>query len=83
MIISSYDEAKFQSMIADANDNNVSSTIMTDQDDPGQLKSFVEGIKELSRDNGIVVFVKTAKHKGQEVKNVMEQSGAVEIKVDD
>ena len=83
MIISSYDEAKFQSMIADANDNSVSSMIMTDQDDPGQLKSFVEGIKELSEDSGIVVFVKAAKHKAQEVKSVMEQSGAVEIKVDD
>lgn len=83
MIISSYDQAKFQSMRADANDNHINSIIMTDQDDPGQLKSFVEGVNALTEDNGIVVFVKCARHKAQEVKSVMEQSGAKEIKIDD
>ena len=83
MIISSYDEEKFLSMISDVNDNHVSSQVKTDQDDPGELESFVQGVNELDKENGIVVFVKCAKHKAQEVKNLMDQSGAVEIKMDD
>lgn len=83
MIISSYDEEKFLSMISDVNDNHVSSQVKTDQDDPGELESFVQGVNELDKENGIVVFVKCAKHKAQEVENLMDQSGAVEIKMDD
>ncbi len=83
MIISSYDEEKFQNMINDVNDNHTNATFKTDQDDPGQLQSFVNGITALTEDSGIVVFVKCARHKAQEVKSVMEQSGAEEIKMDD
>ena len=83
MIISTYDEEKFQSMFNDVNDNHLNATIMTDQDDPGQLKAFVDGVTALTEDSGIVVFVKCARHKAQEVKSVMEQSGAVEIRIDD
>lgn len=83
MIVSAYDEQKFQSMMEDVNDNQINATFKSDQDDPGQLKSFVDGVTALNADNGIVVYVKAAKHKAQEVKNVMEQSGAVEIKIDD
>jgi hypothetical protein len=83
MIISSYDEVKFQNMINDVNDNHISAVFKSDQDDPGQLKSFVDGITALTEDNGIVVFVKCARHKAQEVKSVMEQSGAAEVKIDD
>lgn len=83
MIISSYDEEKFQGMMDDVKDNQINATIKTDQDDPGQLKSFVDGVTALSEDSGIVVYVKCAKHKAQEVKSVMEQSGAMEIRVDD
>ena len=83
MIISSYDEEKFQSMMDDVKDNHVNAVIKTDQDDPGQLQSFVNGVTALTEDNGIVVFVKCARHKAQEVKSVMEQSGAEEVKIDD
>jgi hypothetical protein len=83
MIVSSYDEEKFQSMLEDVRDNELSATIKTDQDDPGQLKSFVNGVTALSEDSGIVVFVECARHKAQEVKSVMEQSGAVEVRIDD
>jgi hypothetical protein len=83
MVISSFDEAKFRSMNADAIDNHISAVIKSQKDDPGQLKSFVESLNELKNDSGIVVFVKAARHKAQEVKSVMEQSGAVEIKIDD
>lgn len=83
MVISSFDEQKFQSMKADVKDNQESAVIKTDQDDPGQLEAFVESINDLKEDSGIVVYVKTAKHKAQEVKSVMEQSGAVEVEIHD
>ncbi len=84
MIISTMDEEKFQSMRNDVKDNRASAVVKTDQDDPGQLEAFVESVNDLSdmhEDAGIVVYVKAAKHKAQEVKSVMEQSGAVEIKI--
>ena len=83
MIVSSYDEEKFQSMMDDVKDNHINATFKSDQDDPGQLESFVNGITALTEDSGIVVFVKCARHKAQEVKSVMEQSGAIEVKIDD
>ncbi|OPX44932.1 hypothetical protein CLHUN_11640 [Ruminiclostridium hungatei] len=84
MIISAMDEEKFQSMRNDVKDNQTSAVIKSDQDDPGQLEAFVESVNELSdlhEDAGIVVYVNAARHKAQEVKSVMEQSGAVEIKI--
>jgi hypothetical protein len=81
MIVSSYDEEKFESMEVEADATNPVS--YSDQDDFGELKSFVEGINEFEEHDGIVVSVKCPRHKLQEVKSVMEQSGATEIVVDD
>lgn len=81
MIVSSYDEEKFESMEVEADPKNPVS--YSDQDDFGELKSFVEGINEFEEHDGIVVSVKCPRHKSQEVKSVMEQSGASEIVVDD
>lgn len=81
MIISTYDEEKFEKM--ESTLDSPIPRIMSDQDDPGELEAFVQGIKELNESNGIVVSVKAARHKAQEVKSVMEQSGAVEIVVED
>lgn len=81
MIVSSYDEEKFESMEVEADPQNPVS--YSDQDDFGELKSFVEGINEFEEHDGIVVSVKCPRHKSQEVKSVMEQSGATEIVVDD
>ncbi len=84
MIISAVDEEKFQSMRNDVEDNRASAVVKTGQDDPGQLEAFVESVNDLSDlhdDAGIVVYVKAARHKAQEVKSIMEQSGAAEIKV--
>lgn len=81
MVISSFDEQKFQNMRSDVMKNQSSAVLKSDQDDPGQLEAFVESISDLNDDNGIVVYVKAARHKAQEVKSVMEQSGAVEIKI--
>jgi hypothetical protein len=77
IIISDFDNVKFDSMTTDT--DPARPVIMSDQDDPGELKAFVQGVKELEEDNGIVVFVKAARKKAQEVKSVMEQSGAIEI----
>jgi hypothetical protein len=79
MIISAYDEEKFAKMEA-STDSSITN-IMTDQEDLGELETFVEGVKHLDETNGIVVCVKCARHKAQEVKSCMEQSSAVEITV--
>ncbi|MDP4181107.1 MAG: hypothetical protein Q8942_08460 [Bacillota bacterium] len=81
MIISAYDQEKFESMSEDADRSDP--VIMSDQDDNGELKAFVEGVKHLDEEDGIVVSVKVARHKAQEVKSVMEQSGAFEIVLED
>jgi hypothetical protein len=80
MIISAYDEEKFEKMKS-AIDTRVTN-IMSDKDALGELQAFVNGIDELDESNGIVVSVKAPRHKAQEVKSVMEQAGAVEIFVD-
>ncbi len=81
MIISAYDEEKFEDMME--NSTQPTPAIMSDQDDVGELKAFAENVQKLDDENGIVVSVKVAKKKAQEVKSVMEQSGAFEIIVDD
>ena len=81
MIVSNFDQEKFESMEVEANSSKP--VMKSDQDDFGELKSFVEGVNEFKSDSGIVISVKCARHKAQEVKSVMEQSGAEEIVVDD
>lgn len=79
MIISAYDQEKLDKMEAVTKapvTNN-----MADQEDLGELETFVDGVKDLEQTNGILVCVKCSKHKSHEVKSVMEQSGAVEITV--
>lgn len=80
MIISTYAQEKFEEM--EAQTESSITNIKSDQDDLGEIQTFVEGVKLLDESNGIVVSVKAARHKAQEVKSVMEQSGAVEIIVD-
>jgi hypothetical protein len=79
MIISAYDNGKFERMEA-ATESPISN-IMADQEDLGELGTFIEGVHDLTEKNGILVCVKCAQHKAQEVKSVMEQSGALEITV--
>lgn len=79
MIISAYDEGKFAKMEA-ATESPILN-IMSDQEDLGELGTFIQGVHDLTKQNGILVCVKCAKHKSQEVKSVMEQSGALEIAV--
>ncbi|MCX7923480.1 MAG: hypothetical protein N3B21_15945 [Clostridia bacterium] len=53
--------------------------IKTERDGLGEIETFAEGIKGLKGDEGIIVAVKTPKHSADKVREVMEQSGAVEI----
>lgn len=79
MIISVYDEEKFEKM--EALTESPMTYIMADQEDLGEIETFVNGVKELDSKSGLVVCVKCSRHKAQEVKSVMEQSGALEIGV--
>jgi len=80
MIISANDEEKFAKMEA-ATESRITNT-MSDQEDLGEIGTFAQGVKAFEGKNGIVVSVKSPKHKAQEIKSVMEQSGAVEIIVE-
>jgi hypothetical protein len=79
MIISAYDEEKFAGM--EAATQSPITNIMSDQEDLGEIDTFAQGVKDLDNTNGIVVCIKCPRHKSEEVKSVMEQSGALEIVV--
>ncbi|MGI6066675.1 MAG: hypothetical protein ACOYI2_09335 [Bacillota bacterium] len=55
------------------------SFIKTEREGLWEIETFAEGIKGLKEREGIFVAVKTPKHEADRVRNVMEQSGAVEI----
>lgn len=85
MIVSAYDIDKIENMEAAA--EAPVSNIMADRESLGELGTFAEGAKDFDGMNGfeaasgIIVSVKCPKHKAQEVRSVMEQSGALEITV--
>ena len=81
IIISAYDEEKFEKIEEDL--NSPIPTLLTVQFDENQFKAFIQNVKQLDDENGIVVSVRCAKHKATEVKSVMEQSGVMEIIVVD
>lgn len=53
--------------------------VKTETDDAAEIKTFADGIKGLDGEVGLIVSVKTPKHSGDKVRNLMEQSGAVEV----
>ena len=79
IIISAYDEEKFEELEEDL--NAPVQSLKSAQFDQSQLQAFVKNVKQLNEENGIVVSVKCAKHKAEEVKSVMEQSGVMEVVV--
>lgn len=79
MIISNYDEKKL-SKIENVTHSPITN-IMSDQEDLGELRVFIDGVKDLEETTGIIVCIRCSKHKAQEVKSVMEQSGALDITV--
>ena len=53
--------------------------VKTEREGLGEIGTFTEGIKGLEGEEGLVVSVKTPKHSGDKVRNLMEQTGAVEV----
>ncbi len=53
--------------------------IKSEREGLGEIETFGSGIKGLKGDSGIIVAVKTPKHKSDRVRSLAEQSGAVEI----
>ncbi|MDP4094991.1 MAG: hypothetical protein Q8920_16740 [Bacillota bacterium] len=78
MIISNLaDEQKFSS-VEEAAEAGVS-MIKTERNGLNDLGTFAEGVKGLKGEEGILVAVKMPKHEASKVREIMEQSGAVEI----
>ncbi|MDD2496725.1 MAG: hypothetical protein PHT78_10610 [Desulfitobacteriaceae bacterium] len=55
------------------------SFIKTEREGLWEIETFAQGIKGLKDREGLFVAVKTPKNEADRVRNVMEQSGAVEI----
>lgn len=53
--------------------------IKSERNGLGEIETFVSGIEGLQGDSGIIVAVKTPKHKSDRVRSLAEQAGAVEI----
>lgn len=78
MIISNLTEGQKFNSIEEATEAGVS-MIKTERDGLNDLGTFAEGIEGLKSNDGILVAVKTPKHNTSRVREIMEQSGAVEI----
>lgn len=78
MIISNLaEEQKFDS-VGEATAAGVS-MIKTERNGLNDVETFADGIEGLKGDEGILVAVKVPKHSTSKVRELMEQSGAVEI----
>lgn len=53
--------------------------VQSERNGLGELEPFWTGVKGLKGDRGILVAVKVPKHDSDRVREIMEQSGAVEI----
>lgn len=69
-------EEKFKSM-EDASKEII--LTKTERDSIGNYGSYLSTLGELKGDEGIVVSVEASKHMGTRIKDIMNQSGAVEI----
>ncbi|MCX7710692.1 MAG: hypothetical protein N2484_12700 [Clostridia bacterium] len=78
MIISSLAEEKKFDSVEEATDMGIS-MIKTERDGLNDFEPFWEGVKGLKGDYGILVAVKTPKHEASKIREIMEQSGALEI----
>lgn len=78
MIISSLADNKIANNVEDAIEKGIS-MIKTERNSLNDMETFAEGVKCLKSDHGILVAVKTPKHEASKVREIMEQSGAVEV----
>lgn len=56
--------------------------VKTEREGFGDIRTFASGVKGLKGDTGIIVAVEAPKREGTKIREIMEQSGAVEIAQD-
>jgi hypothetical protein len=78
MIISSLADDKVVNNVEDAIEKGIS-MIKTERNSLNDTEAFAEGVKSLKSNRGILVAVKTPKHEATRVREIMEQSGSVEV----
>jgi len=78
MIISDLADDQSFKNVEEATEAGVS-MIKTERNGLNDVEPFAAGIKGLEGETGILVAVKTSKHEASKVREIMEQSGAVEI----
>ncbi|KAB3529167.1 hypothetical protein [Alkaliphilus serpentinus] len=78
MLVSRLGEEERIHSIEDAIDKGVI-IIKTEREGLGELGSFADGIPGLEGKTGIIVAVEMSKHDSIHVREIMEESGAIEI----
>lgn len=78
MVISDMAEVQKYHNVEEATDAGMI-FIKSERNGLGELEPFWTGVKGLEGEEGLLVAVKVAKHDSYKVREIMEQSGAVEI----
>lgn len=77
MIVSSLGKEQEFHDLKTASENMI--FIKTEREGLGEFETFDDGITGLKGREGIIVAVETSKHNTNRIREIMEQSGAVEI----
>ena len=77
MIISNLGDDQLWNSIDGASEHMI--FVKSETDGLGEIETFGSGIKNLKGKEGILVAVETSKHEGSKIREILEQSGAVEI----
>ena len=77
MIISDLGDDQLWNSVDEAAEHMI--FVKSERDGLGEIETFGAGIKNLKGTDGILVAVETSKHEASKVREILEQSGAVEI----
>lgn len=78
MIISNMAKEQKAENIKQATDMEIA-MVQTEREGLNDFGTFADGVKGLKGDEGILVAVEAPKHEGSKIREIMEQSGAIEI----
>ena len=80
MIISDFNKEQNFRTVEEAAEEMI--FIKSERDGLGEFKPFVDGIEGLQNREGIILALEAPKHSYEEIRSIMEQTGAIEIFID-
>lgn len=81
MIVSDMAKEQEFDSVEEATEKGIS-MIKTERNSLNDVRPFTEGIEGIKGETGIIVAVKAPKHDAVKIREIMEQSGAIEIEQD-